>query len=457
MKTNPSRRITLLTALSLAIMIAKATAANAFDVIVEEDRRLPLAYLNLVIRQGAVSDPKGKTGLTDFMTEMLLRGTRKHTKSQIDVLLDQWGAELAIETRAEAVILRAASLSSKTPELLSLLTEILTEPGFPKVELEKLKKETLSALLAQKGNDQALASTKFTQFLFAGHPYGRPVEGIASEVSSFQSSDLTTHYEQLLQPASFLLLATGDWSAATLQDWATRLESALRKKTEPALVRVSPPTLPSGRRLEIVDKPERTQTQILIGQLGVKMTDQDYYALYLGNAAFGGGSFTSRLMQEIRVKRGWSYGARSQFRFGLQPRSWQVYLFPAEKDTPAALAHTLGMIETLQREGISEQEFTIAKTSSINGAAFLNDTPKKRMENRILEETLNLPRGFFKDLSKNLRSVSRTDVNRALSRFLDPSKLTITVLGTAKNLKSALAEKAGVAEERVVVVPYTAD
>lgn len=429
-----------------------ASASRALELEIEHDSRLPLAYVNLVVTGGAVSDPHGKSGITSFMGEMLTRGSRKHTKEQIDLLLDQWGAQLGVETRAEYMIIRGAVLSKKLSAFLELMEELVIEPSFPESEIKKLKSETISGLLAEQSNDHALSAKKFVRFLFQEHPYGNPVSGTIRDIESIQRSDLVRHHSKVFHAQRMLFLGAGDVARSSFQSWAQSISRKSPGKGElDSLIAPKPLT---SRRLQIIDKPERTQTQIEIGHLGLLMSHKDYYALYLGNAAFGGGSFTSRLMQEIRVKRGWSYGASSSFRFGLQPRSWQVHLFPAEKDTAAALAQTLRMIEDLRQNGITAEEFQLAKQSSINSAAFINDTPKKRIENRIIEKTLKLEDGFFASFADRLEKVSHQDVNRALKEFLKPENLTISILGTASRIRSSVAEAAGIPVESVHTVSY---
>ncbi|MBU6374746.1 MAG: insulinase family protein [Bdellovibrionales bacterium] len=430
---------------------------RAFEILLERDSRLPIAYVNVLIRTGSVADPTGKTGVTSFMGEMLLRGTPRHTKEEIDLLLDQWGATLNIETRQEAVVIRGAVLSSNLKAFLELTEEVITSPLFPQSEIDKLKKETLSSILEQQGKDSQLGVRKFNQFLFQGHPYGRPTVGIPSEVSTIDRDLLLKQHRRIFKKELFVILGLGDVDNRVLQGWADNLVSKLPKNGDSTVAITPRPELRGPRLLQIVDKPDRTQTQIFIGQVGVQATDPDYYALSLGNAAFGGGSFSSRLMQEIRVKRGWSYGASSSFRFTRQPNSWTVHLFPAEKDTAAALTATLELIESLRKDGISEKEFQTTKQGAINSAAFLNDTPKKRIENRIAEETLGLERGFYENLAENLKKVSREDVNRALARFLTPDKFRITVVGTADRLKTDLAKATGVPVEKILITPYTSE
>ena len=220
------------------------------------------------------------------------------------------------------------------------------------------------------------------------------------------------------------------------------------------LAKVPVPEAIQQEKLLLVDKPDRTQTQITGGQIGVQMTDPSFFPLYLGNHAFGGGSFSARLMTEIRVKRGWSYGAYSYFKQSREPRSWQFYLFPAAKDTPAALELTLQLVKDVQERGIKADEFNFAQQSLVNSAGFMYNTSRKRVENKLMERTLGLPDGFMKSYGPRLQAVTLNDVNSALHNFLHPDKLAIVVLATAKDSKAKIAKAAGLPENQIQVVPY---
>lgn len=428
--------------------------ARALELAFEQDTSLPIVYLNVALKAGYVTDPSGQEGITNFMGEMLLRGTRNRSKAELDLALDQIGARLSVETRAESLIFRGAVLSSQLEPFLALLEEILVSPSLPEKEIEKLRSEIVSGILEELGNDSTLASRRFTRFLFQDHPYGKSTLGTLSDVRKLTRSRILVHYDRLMRDRAMLVVGSGDAQASRIEAWARKLASLRPNGGEAAIPLVSVPETPPGRRLQIVDKPDRTQTQINIGQIGLLMTDPRYFAFHLGNYAFGGGSFTSRLMTEIRVKRGWSYGASSHCRFGLRPRLCQIHLFPASKDTAAALRLTLQMVDELARDGITEEEFEFAKRSLINSSGFMYDTSAKRVENTLLERTLNLPDGFMKSYAGRLEKVSRKDVNQALRELLKPESLTVSVLATAEKLKAPLAEAAGLPLERVQVIPY---
>ena len=432
--------------------------AQAYEVSFESEASVPVVYLNVALKAGAATDPQGKSGLTHFLAEMLLRGTRARSKQQLDLALDQMGARLDVETRAESMILRGAVLSTQLEPFLNLVSEVITQPNFPESEIQKLKKETISSLLEELGNDASLANRKFYQFLFRGHPYGNPILGKAKDVESLKRADLLAHYDSVVRDSLLLVVGSGDASQETVQTWTKKLSQALPAENRVAALKpVATPINPKGRRLILIDKPERTQTQINGGQVGTRMTDPQFFPLYLGNFAFGGGSFSARMMVEIRVKRGWSYGANTFFRHGLQPRSWQFHLFPKEKDTPAALEYSLKMLEDLKAKGLTLDEYQFAQQSLVNSSGFMFDTPKKRVENTLLEKTLNLPLGFMKSYGPELQKIKLEQVNAALNQFILPEQQTIVIVGTAKNLKEPLAKAAGLKVDQVEVVPYTQD
>ncbi|MGE4107865.1 MAG: M16 family metallopeptidase [Bacteriovoracia bacterium] len=439
---------------SALIILLMATAAPAFalEVEFEEDNRLPIVYINVAAKTGSVSDPQGKSGLTDFMGEMLLRGTKLRKKQQLDATLDQIGASLGVETRAEAMILRGAVLAKNLDKFLELVAEVLTQPSFDRVEMTKLRNQKRSSYKEELGNDRATAQKKFERYLFRNHPYGNPPEGNGKEFDKITLADVQKHYDEIVRDQLLVIVGTGDASTSRIKEWGRKLaESRAGGQTRTA---VPQPENLAQRELMIIDKPNRTQTQIFGGWVGVRMTDPDYFALYIGNHAFGGGSFLARLMQEIRVKKGWSYGAYSNFRHGTQPRSWMFNLFPASKDAADALKLTLQLINELKEKGITEAEFNSAKQSLTNNAGFSYNTPKKRVENILLERTLNLPHGFMKTYAERMASVTLSQVNAALKRFVQPEHLFITVLGTEKGLREPLANAAGIPAQSVKVVDF---
>jgi zinc protease len=275
-------------------------------------------------------------------------------------------------------------------------------------------------------------------------------------VEKLKREDLVRHYANLFQDRNLLVVGSGDSEASFVEAWAKRIAEKRPDSEGENPIKVSPPPKQwEKRRILFVDKPDRTQTQVYFGQVGVRMTDSNFFPLYLANHVFGGGSFSARLMTEVRVKRGWSYGAYSYFRHGIRPRSFQAYTFPATKDTPGAIALVDQMLHDWQSKGVTADEYEFAKASLINSAGFTYNTPAKRVENILLEKTLEMPDGFMRSFADHLAKVSLAETNSSVRDFLKPDAMSVLVLGTAKDLKTKVAEALKVPADEVKVVPFT--
>ena len=430
------------------LLLFPALAQAEIEVAFERDASVPILYLNVAVKTGAVTDPAGKSGITQFLGRAMLRGTTLRKKDQIDLALDQIGAKLEVETRAEALILRGAVLSSQAKAFLELLLEIVTQPSFAPNEVLKLKSELVSELQDQLSDDRTLAREQFERALFGTHPYGNPVGGRVKDIERIFAPQLRAHYDHLFRADRLLIAGTGDFDVGELKNWAEKIESA-RPRGKNGFTSLADPEHKSSRSLLFVTKPNRPQAQIFMGQIGMRMDHPDYFKINLANHAFGGGSFQARLMQELRVKRGWTYGVQSYFRQGTKPRAWQIGFSSSSKDAGSALSLTLKLVGDLVETGITAQEFAFARQSLINNAAFNFDTPKKRVENILLERTLGLPDGFMKIFGPRTAELDHSSVNTAVKSYFKPEALTITVLGDEK-IKPDAITAAGVKRVRSV-------
>jgi len=447
------KKIILLTfILSIVFLPPKAMAIEIFF---EPDDRLPLVYISVAIKSGSVTDPVGRSGLTRFLGKMLLRGSLLRTKEQIGLRLDELGSRLSVKTSSEVLSINGAVLSKNQKPFLNLLLELLSKPKFPLKEIRKLKKETISKIMDSRSRDSSLVRSHFQSFLFQNHPYARRSIGSIADIKKITKTSLTEHYNRIFHAENIVIVCTGDSGVSELKAWATRLD-ALRPG-QGSEIKLKIPRQSSSKRLLIVDKPERSQIWIKGGQVGVDYLDPDYFPLFVGNTAFGGDLTNARLNQEIRVKKGWGYGAYSYFTNGSVPKAWQFVVYPNSENLVKVLKKTLSLIYQLKASGLTSKEFESAKRSLINSAAFRNDTPEKRLENRLYENVLGLPEGFFSQYGEKFREVSLKQVNTALKKYLLPDKLVITAVGPANKIKQALAKTVGIDISNVKVVSFKND
>lgn len=407
----------------------------------EIDRSLPLIQLSASFVGGAISDPVGKEGLTRLLVRTLRRSAGGRDAEAIDLALDELGATLGIDVSSGSSGFSGSVIARNWGGFLQILADVVLRPSYDADELGRIKRETLAELAELRDNDRALVRRWFGRTLFAGHPYGRTTTGKPSTLEAITPADLRAHYQHLFSRGSLVLALAGDITESQLQDFAAVFEKGLVAGTARAsadLDAVPEPKGVKGRRLVLVDKPERTQTQILIGGLGSHPHDEDHVALLVGNTIFGG-TFTARLSNEVRSKRGWSYGAYSSLPYDRRRQSFSMWTFPAATDAAACIELELNLLEAWVNEGVTDDELTNAKNYLVRSNVFQTDTAAKRM-GLLLDESLHeLPKDYHKSFPNQVAAVTRDQVNAAIKRRISLDDLLVTVVGTASEIQDGVA------------------
>lgn len=433
---------TIIFAFALLLNVASAHAVFEF----EEDKSLPIVYVNIALDAGAAQDPAKKNGLANLASRMLLRGTQSRSKAEFFEALNKLGGQLEVDVRTEGTIIRGAVLSENLEPFLKLVDETLTRPKFTSGELTKIKSEIEGLILEQKASDQALTQYHFNRFLYGTHPYGNPVIGTRAGVKTITYKDVVDFYTLNFSDKTLHLFGSGDAEKGEVKKWFDSLSeklSAVHPEAKP-VTPVPAPEFSPGRRTLLVHKPNISQPHILIGGKGMRPdTTRGFYAILLANHSFGGGSFQARMMQEIRVKRGWTYGASNSFRFGRVPRHFGMYTFTPTAQTAPATELMLSMFDDFLKNGIKREEFDFAKQSLVNNAPFNYDTPRKRLENATTEHLIQFPRGYFEEFANNIDKVSYEDIAPALQSTLSSDNLALTVVGDKTKLLNSLTRLPG--------------
>lgn len=419
--------------------------------IVEEDHSLPIIRIYTVLRSGSIWDPKQYEGLTAFMGEMMLRGTKNRSRSQITDELDQLGADISVDVGSESISVTGYTLTRNLDQFLEIYGDVILNPSFDAKELEKLKRETLSDLKQMRENDQELVGRFFKRELFQKHPYGMSTDGMESTVSRIYRDKVVEIYQRFFVRDNIFFSAVGDLNAKALGEKLASMFSTLPQRKTAAFQYPKFDPI-KGRTLLLVNKPERTQTQIMIGHYGIEVTHPDYFPLMIANNAFGG-SFTSRLMHEVRVKRGWSYGAYSWFRPRLKPGEFSMWVMPASKDTLPTLKLMLELYEAYAKEGITQEEFDRSKKNLVNEYAFKIDTAAKRVGQYISIELMGLPKDYLETYQANLKKVTLEEANQVIQKISNPKDLVMTMVCTASEFKKQLPSVLG-KDIQVIVKSY---
>ena len=423
-------------------------------VYVEENASLPFVSIAVAIRSGASSDPIGKEGLTRVMVRMLRRGCRGLKSHEIEEKIDALGAEFSADVSPSVITLHADVISRSLDAMVDLLATMMAEPTFDEVELGRLLRETQGEIVEARDNDRSLATRHFRRLVFEGHPYGRRLGGTIPSVLALTKSDVVAHYRQHFFRRNVSLAFSGDLSEARAAEITKRLVSGLPDGT-PTVDGMGPPDSNGGRRLVFVDKPERTQTQILMGEIGSHPRDPDHVALHVGTTIFGG-TFTSRMMRAIRSERGWSYGAYARLPYDRFRDAFSMWTFPAAKDAAGCIELELELMKSWRDKGITPRELAFVKRYLVRSHAFDIDTAQKRVHHRLDVDLFDLPADYNTHYIEHVQSVTLEQANDAIRQRISDDALVVSVVGTHAEIGEAVA-KSVPGLTKVEVVAYGAE
>ncbi len=422
--------------------------------LLEEDHSLPLVTLSLVHKSGSASDPQGKEGAARLAMRMLRRGADGLSSKEIEDTIDRLGAEVGTDVSPSGITVGAQVIKNNLEPLTDLLVRLVGSPAFPPDELERLKRETIAEIIESRDSDRALAHRAFRKELFAGHLYGRSSTGTTPTVRGLSGEDARAAYAFHSKRGNIVLGVSGDADEREARHLADRLLGVIPEGAAPADP-VTEPEPRKGRRLVFVDKPERTQTQILIGGLGTSPFDDDHISLSVANAAFGG-TFTSRLMREVRGKRGWSYGAYSRLGVDRHRQAFSLWTFPGQGDAAACIRLEMDLLKAFVDKGITPGELSFVRRYLVRSRAFDMDTASKRLHLGLDVEALGLPADYHTGYIPRVKAVTREGAGAAVRARIALDDLLVVVVGTASEvLEPVKAAIEGLAE--VTVVPFDAD
>jgi zinc protease len=422
--------------------------------LLEPSHDVPLVSLVVALRTGSAADPLDKSGLARIATRMLRRGCHGLVAEQIDFRIDSLGAEMAVEISPSTVAIFAQVIARNLESFVDLLANMLGTPTFPEQELGRLKRETVAEIVEARESDRVVAQKALQRTLFAEHPYGRNPGGTTSTVPNIERDDVVGFFKRYFVQSNIVVAFAGDLTADRVPGLCARLLAGVARGTVANPPIADPKPLP-GRRLLLVDKPERTQTQILLGTLGTWAHDGDHVPLLIANAVFGG-TFTSRLMKEIRSKRGWSYGASARAAIDGRRQAWVLWTFPAAQDAGPCLKLAIELLEQWVAKGVTPREVAFIQRYLTRSHAFDVDTAAKRLHQTLDVELLALPPDYFSSWIPHLRTVTAESASAAVKNRIDPGNLLAVVVGTATDVLGSLREAVPSLSE-VSVVPFDAE
>jgi len=286
------------------------TLDNGLRVFIMETREVPLVTVRLLIPVGSAHDTPGKEGIANLTARMLLKGAGGRTAEEIAEYIEGMGGSLEAEASRDYTLLTGDFMSRDLEKALGIIGDVILKPDFPADEHEREKSIVSAEIMEIKESPYYFTTTHFIEGLIGDHPYAHPVEGSERSIGGLTRDDLASFHTGFYSPQGAILAIVGDVKAKQALKMIRKEMGAWKgAPAERTLPKLEERRFP-GRKVIVIDKPDATQSQIRIGNIAVGRDTPHYFQLNVANNILGGG-FTSRLMKEIRVVRGLSYGARS--------------------------------------------------------------------------------------------------------------------------------------------------
>ena len=412
---------------------------TAPTVIIEASPDTPLVWFDIAIRGGASMDPVGTEGLHRHASLLARRGAAGRERAELDEILDSLGAALDVGVSRDAISVSGLALSRHLDAVIDLAADVLAAPRFDDSEHARLLRETPQVLDEVRDDDGALATRWFDWLCCPGHAYGRTALGTEASLGKIDRTSAASLWRREVVTGNLVIGLAGDVDEATGARLVERLTERLPRAARPVTEALRAPPLTPGRRVALVDKTDRTQAQLRMGHLSARYGESDTAALAVAEAVFGG-MFSSRLMQEIRVKRGWSYGAGCALRRSRLPHWFEIWMAAGIEVAAPAVALTLELFADYAANGPTDDEVDFARSYLIGAMPFHVATARQRMQLAVRDAVFDLPSGYTSQLPVALADLSAADVRAACTRHLRPDDLVVVAVTTAAQAEKPLAD-----------------
>lgn len=402
---------------------------------------LPLVTLHLIIKAGTLQEPKGKEGLANLTASLLLSGTKSRSATQIAQQLDFMGARLRASGGDDFATISLTVLKKDLGPGLELFKDVLLNPTFAQDEVKRKVAQYKAALESEKDEPMTVASRTFAKDLYGDFPYGHPVMGTPEGLSAITPKDLAEFHRTYFRPNNAILAVVGDLTQDEARQWVTKTLGAWAAAPIPALKLPPIPPL-KQRKVAVIDK-DISQANIILGTLGIKRQNPDFYALQVMNYILGGGGFSSHLMEDIREKRGLAYSVSSSFSPGLEPGPFTVSLETKNPSAAEAIQQVVAQIKLMMTEPVKPQELEDAKSYFIGSFARNMDSLGKRAWLLTYVEAYGLGLDYPWKYPDLIRHLTPEDIRKVAEKYLHPDDYLLVVVGKKAAMPSLTGEATG--------------
>ena len=429
--------------------VARGVLPNGLRTLVVARHAVPMVDVTLAIEAGRTADPVGQSGLAQFTASMLRKGTAARSADQIAEAIDFVGGDLDASSDEEGTFVSCHARARDLALCLDLVADVAERPTFPEAEMAEIRDQLQSQVEGAKDSPPSLASLHARNVYFGdADSRGRPVS--EASLAKIDRAALVAFHKARYAPNASILAISGDVDEKTLKGQLARAFGGWKKHAVP---KRAEPVLPDGKelRVRLVDKPDATQSAIVLVGPGIAHAAPDFYAVRLMNFAFGGGGFSSRLMKVVRSDGAKTYGARAAFEARRQRGLFSMSTLTRNTETVATIKLLLGEMDKMRAGGPTDDELAAARGNLIGGYGMRLETASDVAESLLVAALDGLDPDYVERVPERLAKVTREEAAAAAAAHL--SATALVVVGKAAEVKPLL-EAAGY--KVTDVTPYTA-
>jgi zinc protease len=409
--------------------VFRAVLPNGITVLARSNFNSPSISVSGYLPACAIFESDEKLGLADFVSTALMRGTQTRTFDSIYNELESVGASMGFDSGVHNTSFGGRSLVEDLPLLLSLLSESLRTPTFPVQEVEKLRAQLLTGLNIRAQDTGDMAAMKFDQLLYEGHPYSRPGDGYIETIQAITRDDLEEFHRLHFGPKGMVLAIVGAIDPKKAVDAVSRVLGEWQVSGQ-----AEAPILPALKPLEKTVTSHhvlagKSQSDIIMGVVGPRRRDEDYYAASLGNSVLGQFGMMGRIGDVVREKSGLAYYASSNLSAGVGPGSWEVSAGVNPKNVKKAIDLITKELKRFIKGGVTKEELADSQANYIGRLPLSFESNGGVAASLINIERHGLGLDYYQRYEGIIRSVTRDEVLNVARKYIDPDALVIATSG----------------------------
>lgn len=415
-----------------AIDIQEVTSPGGITAWLVEERSIPFVALELRFKGGASLEREGKRGAINLMSALIEEGAGDLDSTGFAAAREALAASYGFSVSDDAMSVSAQFLTENREEALALLRSAIMEPRFDQSALDRVRAQVVSGLQSDDKDPSTIARNAMKLKSFGDHPYGSAIDGTIESVEALTRDDIVNAYSDLLARDRLYVSAVGDIGAAELGQILDDLLGEL-PAVGAAMPSDAPVLMEGGLSVIPFDGP---QSIAIFGHEGIERDDPDFFAAYVMNQVFGAGGFGSRLMEEVREKRGLTYGIYSY----LLPKDYGELFLGQVSSSNDTIAQAIDVIRDewakLATDGVTEEELSDAK-KYLTGAYPLRFDGNGQIASILVGMQMDdLPIDYADTRNDKVNAVTLDDIKRVAARLLRPDDLHFIVVGQPEGLES---------------------